>query len=440
MKSTPAHNETHGTMQRRVVFHLVMVGISVMLVSLALICGEVAYRVCLYHIARDRFVRPQTGALKVFSRPFWRYHEEFGFEYPRDEKQPGATIIDSQVFDCWEWGITNSQGNVGEIRGDYESADLKILVFGDSFTNTSYKGKTWPSLLQLKLGERLGCDVNVVNFARDGTGILQMFDLAAAMIPEWKPDLAIIAFITNDLARVRSWRTVTKVDGLWRYLASPVPGPNPDPLICYDTGLYHPEATAEWCRRMKASRVRDRVIEEIEQSYQKGVGASGKRTADILNLRHSYLYAKLRYGDPFFGFPGAFQFPSVQYNSYAEDARFMDGLRRIKETHVPVVLVHLAYYPEFKAGKEYVLNRTEEKLLRSLVEITAHPIFETMSYISSPVESPERYIKSTHNLHPSLDGLHMYSDVVLGVLIEENLIPRCLDKNHGSLSELPRPR
>src|SRR3990172_825440 len=222
--------------------------------------SEAAYRVLLYTVvASDRFVRKAPQGFAVNDRPQWIYNERFGYVYPMGYKIHVASVSNGRVTECSFWEGFNEQGNVGRIVGDYKAASLKILVFGDSFTATVHDGVGWPLLLQERLAKRLGRRVHVVNFGRDGYGILQMFDLAAAKIPEWKPDLAIVAFITNDLQRVRVWRTITKVQGRWRHLVSPDPTPNPDPLKSYDTALYHPEATAEWCRSMKGTGSRDRV-------------------------------------------------------------------------------------------------------------------------------------------------------------------------------------
>ena len=95
--------------------------------------------------------------------------------------------------------------NIGPIEGTYEDAEFRVLVLGDSWS--AFTNRTSPGLIFLKdLEELLGVNVEVVNFSRDGYGILQMFDLAADVIDVWEPDLTVFAFITNDLARVRTWR------------------------------------------------------------------------------------------------------------------------------------------------------------------------------------------------------------------------------------------
>lgn len=385
--------------------------------------SEAAYRAYLYEgLAHDRFVRRLPQDFAVNDRPMWIYDERFGYVYPKGGKIHVATISNGRVVSCGYWENFNGEGNVGKIVGDYKTASLKILVFGDSFTATAHEGVGWPLLLQERLAQRLGRSVEAVNFGRDGYGVLQMFDLAAAKIPEWKPDLAIIAFITNDLQRVRVWRTITKVKGRWRYLVSPDPTPNPDPLKSYDTALYHPEATAEWCRSMKGTGSRDRVVEEIAQVYQQGISVGERRAANVYTTGHSYLLARLMHGDPFHGVPGMFSFPVIQYASYAEDSRFVESLRTILATGVPLVLVHLAFFPEFKEGKEYIMTYSEASLLKSLSEVTGKPILETTKYARLPVQQPERLIQAPDNYHPSLEGLRFYADAVAEMLVRDGVV------------------
>ncbi len=382
---------------------------------------EGLYRAYLYRTARARFVRRVPGSLAVYDRPFWVYDERFGYVYPAGEKVHVTSISDGRVVSCGYWTDFNAEGNIGKIVGDYATAALRVLVFGDSFTATVHDGVTWPLVLQERLTRRLGREAHVVNFARDGYGVLQMFDLAAAKIPEWKPDLVVFSFITNDLERIRFWRTVTKVNGRWRYLVSPRATPDPDPLISYDTALYHPDATAAWCRSRKGRTGADRVLRDVEAVYQRGVSVGERRAANAFTLRHSYVLARLRRGDPFAGVPGMFSFPQVPYDDYADDARFVKSVRAVESTGVPYALVHLAFYPELKAGREYITNYREARLLASLARLTEKEILETRGHIRLPIEDPERLIQSPSNYHPSRAGLELYADAVAEIVIRNRL-------------------
>jgi len=119
-----------------------------------------------------------------------------------------TNIADGRVTSCQRVDVINKYGNIGKIVGDYHEAELKVLVFGDSWSAFHHDGRTWPLFPQEVLEARLNKKVYVVDFGRGAYGILQMFDLAAAKIAEWKPDVAVFAFITDDLDRARFWRTV----------------------------------------------------------------------------------------------------------------------------------------------------------------------------------------------------------------------------------------
>ncbi len=398
-------------------------GFALLGITIGLVLCEAAYRVRLYMVAPpDRFVPRLGNGFSVIDRPMWIYDEQFGYVYPKGERIHFTHITKGRVVACSFWSGFNEQGNVGKIEGDYRTADLKILVFGDSFTATLHDGIGWPLLLQRRLSQLLRRDAHVVNFGRDGYGMLQMFDLAAAKIPEWKPHLAIIAFITDDLRRLRFWRTVAKVNGRWRYLVSPDPTPTPDLPRSYDAGLYHPEATSHWCESMKGTGRRDRVLDEIVEAYAQGTRSGEIRAEHILALRHSYLLARLRYRNPFRGLPGVFSFPTIDHASYAADSRFIGSLRAIEATGVPYVVVHLARYEELKEGREYLVDDQEAALLRSLSEVTGKRVLETTQYIRLPVEHPERLIQSPDDHHPALASFHLYAEAVAEMLVQNGMV------------------
>lgn len=50
---------------------------------------------------------------------------------------------------------------------EYENADIKILVFGDSFSEWNQEA-TWPDLMQRHLEAQLGRKVGVLDFALAG--------------------------------------------------------------------------------------------------------------------------------------------------------------------------------------------------------------------------------------------------------------------------------
>ncbi|MBO6784884.1 MAG: SGNH/GDSL hydrolase family protein, partial [Alphaproteobacteria bacterium] len=168
-------------MRRDTVFSIVLTLVG-LLVGIA--AAEAAYRAWLFDQETDRFRISAEDRPNVwfFETTRWHFNAEHGFEYG-PETVYGGSIVDGLVRSCWSWPA-NERGNMGLIEGDYETADLKVLVFGDSFTaqvdtGVDPRGVTWPDYFQRSLAERTGRSVHVVNFGRDGYGILQMADLAA---------------------------------------------------------------------------------------------------------------------------------------------------------------------------------------------------------------------------------------------------------------------
>ena len=56
-------------------------------------------------------------------------------------------------------------------------------------------------VFERKLEDETGKKINVYNFGRDGTGLIHMFRMIEEKLPELQPDLAIVAFISDDLDR-----------------------------------------------------------------------------------------------------------------------------------------------------------------------------------------------------------------------------------------------
>jgi len=148
---------------------------------------------------------------------------------------------------------------------------------------------------------------------------------------------------------------------------------------------------------MRKTRGTDAVLERLIRKHERLLehsNPSARVAPDVLTLRHSYLYNRIVGDhDPF-----AFQRkpstvsvsvnPRVQFQSYAEDPRFMRALDRVKKAGVPWQLFHLAFYPEIKAGKEYILGPEENSLLDSLQTLTGKQALRTTDYIPCHYLSP----------------------------------------------------
>lgn len=388
---------------------------------------EVGYRTYLYKTQPDRF---SPVLVKEHDLKFWymqhspyKYSEEFGYEYIPGTFN-GGSIHNGTVQDCYDalW-VVNERGNVGRIDGSYDHAELKILVFGDSWT-TANNGldMPWPKFLQSILAERLDRSVHVVNFGRESYGILQMFDLAAARIPKWKPDLAVIAFITDDLSRDRFWRNRAMLNGYERLMGSVTPG-NLDVDTASDLYIVNSKATTPWCRKLLVSQEKaDPALRELEAIAMEVQRRSTLR-ANVLSLSQSFVLDAVLHREPFYRTLKAArpsQWPHHQMKDFAEDARMIANIRALEKTGIPYVLIHLAFYPELKTGQEYVHHKNLARhmaLAESLKRVTGKLIYETIEHANIPVDDLESLSKDIpKDYHPSKRGAQFYAEVVTEVL------------------------
>lgn len=396
----------------------------VMSSGLGFLVSEIGYRYVLYNQNMSRFHVAESNHIGVYDKSHWIYDERFGYGYPPGRKINYTGIgRNGEVLACNLIDVINDRGNIGPIEGNYENADLKILIFGDSWAAFNINNLTWTDFFQREMSERLASDVHVVNFGRDGYGILQMFDLAAYEIERWNPDLVVFAFITNDLARLRTWRLNLMKDGHEdRVVTTFEPTQAPDFEKTFDTFLIEKLATKEWCEENVNTGIPNEIGRRILQKRERLIDPEGIRPADIYTFSHSYLVSRLLYGTPFAGIKDRYNFPSMQINSYAEDEGFVMALEKIRKTGVPVVMFHHAFYPEVVAGEEYIVTYNEQSLLNSLIELTGFPLVETLENVDLPIHQPERMNASETNFHPSLWGMEFYSNALTRALIDKGLL------------------
>jgi hypothetical protein len=395
---------------------------------------ECAYRVFLYKAEFYKFIpvfeSEAHPSFYYFQDSPFRYSEEFGYEYVPGVVN-GGYIYEGRILDCYDavWG-TNERGNPGPIRGSYKDADVKVLAFGDSFTQQG----AWPTYLQEMLTAELGRSAHVVNFGRDAYGILQMFDLAAAKVREWQPDLVVFAFITDDLTRDRFWRTKTVLDGHERIMVSLQPDPHPDWTNGADLYVMNSKATREWCNSLEESQATgDPVVSELEETVRKGREVS-RKLASVFSLSQSFVFDQIWHGDAFHTsvtqiLPA--RNPRHRLDHFGEDERTVRNIQALKAKGVPFMIVHLATYRDLKAGREYRGRRfrssRRKRLLDSLQKLTGKPVYGTLDHAEAPKGKLKSMVKDyPKNLHPNGRGARFYSRMILTAL-----------KRNGYLDGLP---
>lgn len=395
----------------------------VLALGLGFILSEIAYRAYLYRYARERFVPPKVESyFSLYDRSLWRYSERFGYEYPPDLRVAYTGVMDSKVRDCYELDPVNGQGNIGAPPRDYKSAQIKVLIFGASWNVFSLNHTTWPMLLQTKLEQRLGKTVSVVNFGRDGFGLLQIVSLAAEEVPKWKPDVAIISFLTDNLDARRTWRREVTVDGVPRVFTTVEPTITPNPARSVDTFLLHEKASLEWCRSMQGREEPDDILREILSRHQMFRVNPMRVRADLYATDRSYLLDRVMYGNPFQSVLAGFQIPRLEIQDYAEDRLFMADWAVLADSGVPVVPIHLAYYPELKEGVEYLTTFNQRDLLQSFERLLGREALRTTDYTTIPLDNPARLNAAESDFHPSLWAMEFYADVVSEMLIRNGYV------------------
>jgi hypothetical protein len=391
---------------------------------------EAGYRAYLRHHDPRWFTLPdpKKGSFGVYNISHWEFDKDFGYIYPPGRTIDYVGIADGRVRGCDRISVINKFGNIGPAAGDWASAQLKVAVFGDSYTAFHHNGRTWPHLLQEILEKRLGKTVAVLNFGRDGYGVLQMFDLAAAKIPEWKPDIAVFAFITDDLTRARFWRTVIGEGDNQRVLTTidPVTAPREDRAT--DTYLLMASATNAWCLKMVAANESDDILRRLMDKRQRLLLRPSRQllVASVWDLNHSFVLDRLLREDAFWTIErrAAGTNPRIDLRQYSDDPLFLQDLAKIKQSGTDWMLFHLAFFHEIRKGREYITKRQEASLLESLEHATGKKAFRTTDYIKMPIEQPERMKAAPDNEHPSFWGMSLYAEAIAEALIQKGCLER----------------
>lgn len=398
-----------------------------MVISLGLtfIVFEAGYRYHLHNKHPDRFMQDnpdQRPAVWFMERARWQFSEKYGYEYGLGDVY-GGSADSGLVRSCWTYPV-NAQGNMGTIVGDYNQAKLKVLVFGDSFTAQPAQGLTWPNDLQRILTEQYGQDVHVVNFGRDGYGILQMLDLAADKVAELKPHIVIFAFITDDFTRARFWRTATVKNGVERVLTTTVPMADPPMEKSADTAVIHSGATRAWCEAMVQSKNTDDPILHQMEWVVKDAQARSQLRVDPWTFSTSLLISRVRFGDPFATTTRAgngSQNPRHTMKSYLEDEQFRTKAEALRQSGATIVNVHLTHHDEIKAGKDIIPGPQDLSLATSLGEALGSPVIWLRTKMQPPADLATICI-SPADCHPSRAGMEMYAGGVAKILAEKKLL------------------
>ena len=376
-------------------------------VTLALVCSEVAYR--LYLSTRLDLTAPAW--YQAVNAPTSVFSEAHGYDYLPSSTFTMATIQDGKVAMCNRI-VSNSAGNLGRERQPSRADDPHILVVGDSFSDNAHLGGiTWPDLMAGELSRKSSRSVSVLNYSRSGYGIAQMIDMAAEQVEKERPQLVLIPFILNDLARPRFWRTSRKKNGETRLLQTASATTRPTLAASFDVSLVDADVTESWCEfALEHSTHEDPVLNRLNDRYQQLAITSHRKTT-LTTLSESLLYRRLVKRDFTLKQARMVALPAYGYSSYVQDRLFMASLRRLKNSGVPLQLVRLPRYEELAQGAYLTGTPQEESLLQSLEQLTASPIQSLL-----PPHQPQSNLASLFLLpqdsHPSSAGAAFYASEV----------------------------
>ena len=151
-------------MQRRIAT-IFRVAITVIAIALSV---EVAYRVYLFARYPGNFKTTDAVAapFSIWDRTIWQYDPDYGYGYIPALKVHSTSLAGGLVTGCGDFSIANEQGNFGPPVLDYDEADVRVAIFGDSFTGAYSAGPAWTRMLGENLERELGKTVRVMNMGR----------------------------------------------------------------------------------------------------------------------------------------------------------------------------------------------------------------------------------------------------------------------------------
>lgn len=378
---------------------------------LAAVGAEIAYRV---YLAGTNAATPGR-AIKAISEPLFKFDKSLGYSY-----RPGVTartvlLEDNVVVRSWD-SVVNERGTVGDpkITDRWDAAAHRVLVVGDSFSaNHEFGGIAWADYFFQELTQRGGLDVAVMNSAQPAFGILQMVSMASARIAEYKPTVIVMAFIEDDLNRGRVWRA-TFDDGKYiRSITTPSPSPEPGPLNRADNYLVRAD--------VHGLRDGDRAGALLEQSaFVASEAASAYREA-LWSLQRSFVITRILYSDPLANLGG--RNPRFILRDFRNEHRFVNDVKAINASGVPVVIVHLPTHPQL-AARSWIPTGWKADLVASLQESLEH---DTYIWLGDHIRVPEKELAESFlfpiDHHPSAKGARMYGTAIANALLETGVLP-----------------
>jgi hypothetical protein len=392
---------------------------------------EGGYRLYLWFKYPDHFkttTEIDAAEFSVWSASPWRYDPVYGYGYVPGLKVDSVQLNGGGVTGCSQFGIANEQGNLGPPVPDFDAADFRIVVFGDSFAGAYATGPAWTKMLGEKLEGHLGKTVRVLNMARDGYGMPQIIALANGKLRKLRPSLVVFAFNGPSLERARYWRTTVGSGDDVRLYSSTEDSPNPDPDSAADTAIVMTSPTRSWCEQQAKKSLdeqrRDPILQKILAKHREIARKNGIPQANLFDLKASYVYDMVRYRN---GFRSQWRAvlpstnPQVPYDDYRDDPKFMADLAGVMNSGIPFVFAHLALGKTISEGREFDLDNRSRSLMDSLRSITGAEIYKTTDFVSLSREDALKMCSSPADCHPSEFGHGVYAEAVSKMILKNGI-------------------
>jgi hypothetical protein len=384
---------------------------NVFLVIISMLIGlvalEPAYRGIFEWRENSRWKRPSL--LWLYSTSVWDFDTELGYSY-RPHARMDWTILENGIPRRCGTFVTGSVGSPGKGVDVSKLGDVKFIALGDSFTAWVQQGETWPDILSGMLENQTREPTPILNLARDGFGVLQMFDQAAHLVRVgYRPDAFMISIIGPDLVRARIWKMTFERNGAIEYFVSTVPSLDISPETHARSGFIDSRITRAWCETLRSAGQTDETAEKI------GLAFDATRRADEAFFRprlnwfsftDCYLCNRVRFGHPVKGLVRVTGNPEHMLTRFQDDARFSQDLAIIRASGVPIWVVYLPYGPELRNARKQMTAR-ELSLLNSLKA-------EADRFIDLTPDTPlgdatEPLTMLPEDSHPSHAGLEYYA-------------------------------
>ena len=359
-----------------------------------------------------RAEEPAGPTFRIFSYPntSWKYDEEMGQTYGPIWAQ--GSIVNGAFHSFNVTEPLNRYGNYGEAVGSYLEADVKIALFGSSFTAPKST-----ILFQKKLAEKLGKKVHVLNFSIGSNGFLSMFDVARVKVPEFKPD--ILLFVNNASAYLysRIWRfNAPAGEHFWHFVQSFEPKQVFDPNVAqiHSATIITDLITDEWLVKMNKAKTAGDEKTLREDSLVKQMIEEYEKLQKYIKTLHEV------YGPAHIALPKEY--------SYLEDKRFIDAVEYIKSTAIPFYMIHVPTHPEVKREdpSDYafpeagVPEQQGRRYAKELDQVTGQEIIHLVDYYD-----PE-YLEDISGLfdhptggHPAPRGIEAMAKAFVTLLMEK---------------------